>query len=104
MRIDLVLQGLHAGVQQQTFLLFEFDLNSDAIPNLKLGADDHNGSSIDERLHPRFRAFQAESGMGKKARHFRLEQSQHHNGDEEHDLPVEQARPGQIASDPTINA
>src|ERR1700739_4947511 len=34
MRIDLVLQRLHAGVQQKPFLLFELDLNADAVKNL----------------------------------------------------------------------
>src|SRR5262249_13381586 len=58
MRINLVLQGLHAGIEQEALLLFEFDLNADAVPNFELGADHHNRSGIDQRLYPQLRTFE----------------------------------------------
>ena len=41
-RIDLVLQRLHAGVQQQALLLFQLDLNANAVPDFEFGSDDHD--------------------------------------------------------------
>ena len=51
-RIDLVLQRLHAGVQQQAFLLFQLDLDAHAVPDLQFGSDHRDRRGVDQQLPP----------------------------------------------------
>ncbi len=52
-RIDLVLQRLHAGVQQKAFLFFQLDLNAHAVENLQLDSDRcHHARRVDRAVHP----------------------------------------------------
>ncbi len=52
MRIDLVLQCLHARVQQQPLLLFQFDLDAHAVEDLEFDPDGRYRGRIDRRLNP----------------------------------------------------
>ena len=103
-RIDLVLQRLHAGVQQQPLLLFQLDLNANAVPDFEFRPDDSDRSGVDQKLHPPGRALQAESATGRKTRKLGLHKAQRHDGDEKHGLPFERVRRGQVAPDPAIDA
>ena len=51
-RIDLVLQRFHAGVQQHALLLFQLDLNADAVPDLEFNANDGHRAGIDQDAPP----------------------------------------------------
>ena len=51
-RIDLVLQRLHARVQKKPLLLFQFDLDSDAVEDLDLDSNRGDGRGVDRDLRP----------------------------------------------------
>ena len=80
MRIDLVLQSLHSRLQQQAFLLFELDLNTDAIKNFELSSNHHDRSSVDRGFHPGVGALQTERGIWKKAGQLGMDKAQRHDG------------------------
>ncbi len=52
-RIDLILQRLHAGVQQQALLLLEFDLNAYAVEDLEFDSDRRDRSRHRSAPRPR---------------------------------------------------
>src|SRR5208337_178006 len=104
MRIDLILQRLHAGMQKQAFLLFQLDLNADAVKDLELNPNGHRRGGINRHLNPQVAAVHAEDGMRKISRHLRLYETQTDDRGEEHDLPVEQARGRQVAANQAIDA
>ncbi len=103
-RIDLVLQRLHAGVQQQALLLFQLDLNAHAVPDFQFGPDDRDRGGVDQDFDPPGRALQAEGAIGRKARELGLHEAQRHDGDEKHGLPFERVGRGQVAPDPAVDA
>ena len=95
MRIDLVLQCLHARVEQQPFLFFQLDLYTNAVENLQLDTDRNHRCSVDRCLHPEIvQAFDAENQTRKVSRQLRLHEAQPHDRGKKHDLPVEQPGPG----------
>src|SRR5437868_2150034 len=104
MRIDLILQRHHAGLQKQSLLLLQFDLDSHAIENLQLRPDHDNGGRINCQLDPWIQALQAEGCAGEKMSDLAVYEAEGHDRDKEHDLPVEQPRLRQIAPDPAVNA
>src|SRR5882762_93007 len=104
MRIDLVLEGFHAGLQQEPFLLFQFYLDPHSTENLQLGSDHHDGGGIDRHLNPPVRTLQREGRPREVVRQFAMHEPQGHDRDEKHDLPVKQSWLGQVAADPTIKA
>src|SRR5437588_12660506 len=104
MRIDLVLQRFHAGVQEQPLLLFKLDLQADAVPDLELGADDGDGGEIDQAFHPEFRTLETVSKAGEKADQLSVYEAKADNRHEKYDLPVEEAGLGEITADQTVNA
>ena len=104
MRIDLVLQSLHSRLQQQAFLLFELDLNTDAIKNFELSSNHHDRSSVNRGFHPGAGALKAERGIWKKAGQLGVNKAQRHDRDKEHNLPVEEAGRRKVAPNPAVNA
>src|ERR1051326_3014860 len=105
MRIDLVLQGLHASVEEETFLLFQLDLDAHAVENLQLDSDRGDARGVNCAVDPVvFWALYAEDGAGEISGQFCLHETQSDYGPEKHDLPVEQARPGNVALDQSENA
>ena len=63
MRIDLVLQRLHAGMQQQALLLLQFDLNAHAVPDFEFRTNHHDRGRVDQQFDPPGRTFQAKGRM-----------------------------------------
>src|SRR5215471_20692325 len=111
MRVDLILQGLHARMQKKPFLLFQFDLNADAVENLDLDSNGGDRRSIDQSEDPQIvGTLDAEDspwpavGRWKVSSELRLHETQPDDRREEHDLPVEQARPWQVAPDQAKDA
>src|ERR1700733_3433077 len=105
MRIDLVLQRFHARVQQQPLLFFEFDLDANAVENLQLDADRGYARRIDCAVYPVVvGTLDAKNGVRKILPQFRLYEAQANHSPKEHELPVEQPGPLQIAPDQAKNA
>src|SRR5258708_34535179 len=105
MPIDLVLPGLNSGVTQEAFLLFQFDLDAHAVENFQLDSDGRDAGSVNGAVYPIVvGAFDAENRTGKITRQFGLHETQSDHGPEKHDLPVEQARPWEIALDQAEDA
>src|ERR1700674_1035816 len=89
-RIDLVLQRLHARVQQQPLLFLQLDLDAHAVENLQLDADRRHTRCVDGAVDPIVvGTLDAENGAREVLRQFRLQETQANHGPEEHDLPVE---------------
>src|SRR5258708_16588596 len=104
MRIDLVLQGFHACVEEQALLLVQFDLNAHAVEDLELNPDGHRRRGINCRLDPQIAAVQAENGTRKVSKQLTLYETQADDRGEKHNLPVEQAGRRQVAADQAGNA
>ncbi len=102
-RIDLVLQRLHARMQQQSLLLLEFDLNPNAVEDFQLDSNGDHRSGVNSSFHPQVGTLQAENRMRKIARPFHLHKTQSNDGREKHDLPVEQTRSGKVAANQAVN-
>ena len=51
--IDLTLQGVEAGFEQEMLLLFELHFDAEGIPDLESDADDDGCAEPDQHLHPR---------------------------------------------------
>ena len=103
MRIDLILQRNHARLKQQSFLLFQLDLNSDAVINLQLRTHHHDGRQVNSAFHPEIRMFQAEDRSRPESPQFRLQKPQSNDGEKKCDLPIEQSRDRQVAANPVID-
>ncbi len=52
MRIDLALQGIEAGFEDEAFLFLELDLDTECVPDLERDADDHRGTEPDQESKP----------------------------------------------------
>src|SRR5258708_22561041 len=104
MRIDLVLQGFHACVEEQALLLVQFDLNAHAVEDLELNPDGHRRRGINCRLDPQIAAVQAENGTRKVSKQLTLYETQADDRGEKHNLPVEQAGRRQVAANKPVNA
>src|SRR5260370_10286568 len=104
MRIDLVLQGFHACVEEQALLLLQFDLNAHDVEDLELNPDGHRRRGINCRLDPQIAAVQAKNGTRKVSKQLTLHETQTHYGGEKHDLPVGQAGPRQAAAGTPVDA
>ena len=103
MRIDLALQGVEPGLEQQFFLLFQLHLDARVVPNFNWNGDGshhrgknrqqrHGGSKVNGKQPVRSDVVQLHAGG-----------LQGHNGEKESGLPVD-ARMAQIASQPTVDA
>src|ERR1700759_2129411 len=92
-------------MKQQAFLLFQFDLETNAVEYLQFDSDRDDRSRIDCDLDPDILgAFEREDRVRKVTGDLGLHKSQRNDGGEEHDLPVKQARTRQIAANQAINA
>ena len=49
---DLILQGGHARLQQESLLLFQLDLQAHAVPDFQLDHDYRDRGRIDQQVHP----------------------------------------------------
>src|SRR5579862_3603759 len=104
MWIHLVLQRFHARVQKQTFLLFQLDLDADAVKNFQLNADSRYRGCVNRSKNPPvIGTLETEDRSGKVTGEFGFDKTQTDNGREKHYLPVEQPRPRQIALDQAKN-
>src|SRR3984957_3400476 len=93
-RIDLVLQSFHVRVQQKAFLLFQLDLDADAVENLELNPDCDDRRGVDRDLYPQVsRSLEGKNRTWEVARQFSLHKPQPNHSRKKHDLPVEQPRP-----------
>src|ERR1700674_342795 len=113
-RVDLILQRRHARLQQQPFLFFQLYLDANAVEDFQFRAHPHDYRKVDRALHqipiqsssaalrPQARAFQAEDGIRPEVPDLRLQETQAHDGGEKSDLPIEHARPRQIAPNHAI--
>ena len=52
-RIDLALEGVEAGFEQEMFLFLELDFEAEGVPHLEGDADDHGSAEPDQDLKPR---------------------------------------------------
>ena len=52
MGIDLALQGVEAGFEEQVLLFFELHLDAEGVPDLERDADDDGGAEADQNLRP----------------------------------------------------
>src|SRR5258708_12542417 len=105
MRINLVLQRLHAGVQQEPLLFLQFDLSAHAVEYLQLDSNHQCRGCVNRNLNPYITgALKTEDGTRKVSRQLRLHEAQSDDGSKEHDLPVKQARGWQIAPNQPVDA
>ena len=103
MRIDLALQGIETGLQQQPLLLLQLDFDAGGIPDLDRDRYRGNRSGKDRDLNPKIRAVQIEDVTRKCAAHNLSYKLQHQDADEESHLPVV-TRNREVAADPAIEA
>src|ERR1019366_822350 len=113
-RVDLILQRHHARLQQQPLLLFQLDLDADAVEDFQFRAHHHDHGQVDRALHqirvessagaihPQAGAFQAEDGVRPVTPDFRLQKTHAYDGHEKSNLPIEHSRPRQIAANHAI--
>ena len=52
MRIDLALQGIESCFEEEVFLLFEFHLDAESVPDFESDADDDRSAEPDQHLYP----------------------------------------------------
>src|SRR5208282_2242802 len=113
-RVDLILQRHHSRLQQQPLLLFQLDLDAYAVEDFQFRAHHHDHRQVDRAfdqitiqssagaIHPQGGAFQAEDGVRPEAPDFRLQKTHAYDGHEKSNLPIEHARPRQIAANHAI--
>ena len=92
-------------MQQKPFLLFQLDLDAYAIENLDLNSDRRNCRGVDCSPNIEIiRALNAGNRFWKVLRQLRLNETEAHDRDEKHDLPVKQPRTRQVTTNQTKDA
>ena len=103
MRVDLALESIEAGFEQEALLFFEGALDADGVPDFERDADDHGGAGPDgEADQPAV----GDEGEETAMRHALGPLAQHFHGndeDEQEDLAID-AGAEERAADPAIEA
>src|SRR5947209_11518207 len=103
MRVDLALQCVESGLQEQSLLLFQLQLNSSGIPDLDRNGHSRNGAGVNRNLHPEIVAAQKEKTIWEGASNLFPQELKQQDADKECNLPI-MSRPGKVAAEPTVNA
>ncbi len=102
-RVDLALQGVEAGFEQEAGLLFELVLDADGVPDFERDADDDGGAGADGELHDPGAGVEREVAVRVEVREEAGGVLGRHEQDEEKHLAVE-VGPGDGAADPAVEA
>ncbi len=102
-RIDLALECVEAGFEEQTLLLFEGLLDADGVPDLEGNADDHGGAGPDGEADEPAVGIEGEEAGGIDAMN-PLAESLHGNDEEEEQNLAIDAGTEQVAADPAVEA
>src|SRR4051794_40819053 len=103
MRVDLILQGLHASVQQKAFLVFQFDDDASVVPDLEGNANTQHDARKNRKHYPRITAVKRKDVTREPSAQFESSRFQKHDQSEEGDLPID-LRPRHYFPNPPIEA
>ncbi len=102
-RVDLALQGVEAGFEQEAGLLFELVLDADGVPDFERDADDDRRAGADGELHEPGAGVELEVAARVEVREEAGGVLRRHDEDEEKHLAVE-VGPGDGAANPAVEA
>src|ERR1039457_6266333 len=103
MGIDLALQGFHARLQKQPFLLFEFHFDAHVVQDFERDGNCHDGAGIDCEFDQPTVAIKRENTARKGAMHLDAHELESEDQQQEGSLPVDQ-RLANAAANPVVDA
>ena len=101
--IDLALEGVEAGFEEEAFLLFEGALDADGVPDFEGNADDHGRAGPDGEADDPLAGDDGEETVGIEAGDPFAEDFDGHDEDEQEYLSID-AGAAEITADPTPQA
>ena len=103
MGIDLALQGVEPGFEQQTLLVFEFHLYAQRVPHLEGNAHHDGRAEPDQRLQPELAGDERKEPVRKGVGNPVAAGLSGHD-EKQHEKLAVHARLGQVAAHPAIEA